>query len=292
MLRGTKNLNHQQIQDALDKNFARLGGGRAAWAAGEMGGGGGGSVGTLSYSIETKRANLPAVLEILRQVLREPTLPESEFEVMKNERLAGLEQGRSDPMRQGINHLQRLLSQYPDRLTSGTCRPIDEEIQRIKEVTVEDVRSLYDDYLGASHGELTIVGDFEPSEALSVLSRTFEGWKNPQPYARIERPFQPGLKPTRETILTPDKANASYFAGLTVEMKDSDPDYPALVIGNYILGGGAISSRIADRLRQKGGLSYSAAVELLGQPARSPGQPADHGHLQSGQPRQGGLRRR
>ncbi len=76
-------------------------------------GGGGGSAGTLSYSIETKRANLPAVLDILRQVLREPTLPENEFEVMKNERLAGLEQGKSDPMRQAVNHLQRLLSHYP-----------------------------------------------------------------------------------------------------------------------------------------------------------------------------------
>ncbi len=261
MLRGTKNLNHQQIQDALDKNFARLGGGMG----GLGGGGGGASVGTLSYSVQTKRANLPAVLEILRQVLREPTLPENEFAIMKNERLAGLEQGRSDPMRQGINHIQRLLSRYP--ATDVRYVPtIAEDIERIKEVTVEDVRSLYRDYLGASHGELTIVGDFEPSEALSVLARTFEGWKNPQPYARVERPFQPGLKPTRETISTPDKANASYFAGLTLEMKDSDPDYPALVAGNYILGGGALSSRIADRLRQKGGLSYTAAANFAASP--------------------------
>jgi len=143
---------------------------------------------------------------------------------------------------------------------------IAEDIQRIKEVTVEDVRSLYRDYLGASHGEMTIVGDFEPSEVLSVLARTFEGWKNPQPYARVERPFQPGLKPTRATISTPDKANASYFAGLTLEMKDSDPDYPALVAGNYILGGGSLSSRIADRLRQKGGLSYTAAANFAASP--------------------------
>ncbi len=262
MLRGTKNLNHQQIQDALDKNFARLGGG-----TGGMGGRriGGASVGTLSYSVQTKRANLPAVLEILRQVLREPTLPENEFAIMKNERLAELEQGRSDPMRQGINHLQRLLSCYP--ATDVRYVPtIAENIQRIKEVTVEDVRSLYRDYLGASHGELTIVGDFEPAEALSVLTRTFEGWKNPQPYARVEQPFQPGLKTIRETIPTPDKANASYFAGLTLKMKDSDPDYPALVAGNFILGGGALSSRIADRLRQKGGLSYTAAAIFTASP--------------------------
>ena len=95
MLRGTKNLTRQQIQDALDKNFARLGGGGGMGGRMRMGGGGGGA-GSLSYSIETKRANLPAVLEILRQVLREPTLPESEFEVMKNERIAGT---RARPIR-------------------------------------------------------------------------------------------------------------------------------------------------------------------------------------------------
>lgn len=253
MLRGTKNMTRQQIQDALDKNFARLGGG------GPMRfGAGGGGAGTLSYSIVTKRANLPAVLEILRQVLREPTLPESEFEVMKNERLTGLEQGRSDPMRQAVNRLLRLLSHYPSDDVRYTPT-IEEQIERLKKATIADVRSLYSEYLGASHGELTIVGDFDPAEALSVLNRTFEGWKNSQAYARIELPFQPGVKGTRESIVTPDKANACYFAGLPVEMKDSDPEYPAMTIGNYILGGGAISSRIADRLRQKGGLSYSAA---------------------------------
>ena len=66
--------------------------------------------------------------------------------------------------------------------------------------------------------------------------------------------------------MTPDKANASYFAGLTLQMKDSDPDYPALVAGNFILGGGALSSRIADRLRQKGGLSYTAAAIFAASP--------------------------
>jgi zinc protease len=74
------------------------------------------------------------------------------------------------------------------------------------------------------------------------------------------------LRPTRETVETPDKENATFFAGLTLPMKDSDTDYPALVTGNFILGGGAISSRIADRLRQKGGLSYTAASMFAASP--------------------------
>jgi zinc protease len=143
---------------------------------------------------------------------------------------------------------------------------IGEEIDRVRGVTVEQVRRVYLDFLGASHGELAIVGDFEPSEVLSTLSRTFEGWKNAQHFARIERPYQENLDVAEETILTPDRANAMYLAGQILPMKDSDPDYPALLAGNFILGGGAISSRIADRLRQKGGLSYSAASVFSASP--------------------------
>jgi zinc protease len=251
MLRGTRHLTRQQIQDALDKNFARLGMGMSRLAGGSV-------PGVLTYTLETRRANLPAVLDILRQILREPAFPESEFQVMKNERLAALEQSRSDPMRLALNRIQRLLSPYP----ADDVRyipTIEEEIEQVREVSVEAVRALYEQSLGASHGELAIVGDFDASETLSILTRTFEGWKNPTPFERIERPYQPGLEPSRETIVTPDKANATYLAGMILKMSDSHPDFPALSIGNFILGGGALSSRLGDRLRQKGGISYSAA---------------------------------
>ncbi len=75
------------------------------------------------------------------------------------------------------------------------------------------------------------------------------------------------------TILTPDKENALYVAGLSLPIMDDNPDYPALVIGNFILGGGGLSSRIADRLRQKDGLSYGARSILRREPARSQSRP-------------------
>ncbi len=262
LTRGTKNLTRQQIQDALDKNFTRLSSGAGARMR-MMGGGS--SVGTVGFSLETKRANLAAAIEILRQILREPTLPDSEFEVMKNEQIAGAEQGRSDPLRQGFNHIQRLLSQYP----SDDVRyvpTIDEQVERLKKVTALQVKSLYQDYLGADHGELVIVGDFEPSEILPLLAKTFDGWTSKKPYARIERPYQPDLKIERETVLTPDKENAAYMAGMSVPIKDDNPDYPALVAGNFIQGGGGLSSRLADRLRQKGGLSYTAMSVFAASP--------------------------
>ena len=270
MTRGTKNLTRQQIQDLLDKNFVRLGTGMNMRLLGGLGGQG---LGTLTFTIETKRANLPAVLDILRQILREPALPPCEFEVMKNEQIAGIEQGRSDPIRQGLNHIQRLLSQYP----SDDVRyvpTLDEQIERLKKVSLDQVRTLYHDFIGADHGELVVVGDFEPSEILPILAKTFEGWKAEKPYARIERPFQDNIEPRRETVKTPDKENAVFLAGLSMPIKDDHPDYPALLAGNFVLGGGALSSRIADRLRQKGGLSYTAMSMLQASPLDPPRRPS------------------
>ncbi len=254
MTRGAKDLTRQQIQDLLDKNFVRLGTGMNMRG---MRGFGGLSLGAVTFTIETKRENLSAGLDILRQVVREPSLPYRELEVMKNEQVAGIEQGRSDPIPQGLNHIQRLLSHYP----SDDVRyvpTLDEQIDRLKKSSPEQVAALYRDFLGAEHGEIVIVGDFDPSEIMPTLAKTLEGWKAAKPYARIERPFQENIEPRRENVKTPDKENAVFLAGLSIPIKDDHPDYPALLAGNYILGGGALSSRIADRLRQKGGLSYTA----------------------------------
>jgi zinc protease len=262
MTRGTKNLTRQQLKDSLDKNFARLGTGAMGL---RMLRGSGGGLGQASFTIETRRANLAPVLEILRQIVREPTLPESEFEILKNEQLVGIEQGRSDPIRQGLNHIMRLLSHY----SSDDVRyvpTLDEQVARTRQVKLDQIRTLYHNYLGAEHGELAIVGDFEPSEVLPILSKTFDGWKSDRPYERIDRPFQADLKPQRETVRTPDKENAVFLAGLTLPIKDDHPDYPALLAGNFILGGGSLSSRIADRLRRKGGLSYGAMSMFAASP--------------------------
>jgi zinc protease len=106
------------------------------------------------------------------------------------------------------------------------------------------------------------VGDFDPAENLKILRDTFEGWSAGQSYARIEKKTFPDVKGGLQTILTPDKANAVYVAGLVFPMKDSDRDYPAIVMGNFILGGGSLSSRLGDRVRQKEGLSYGVGSYL------------------------------
>ena len=62
------------------------------------------------------------------------------------------------------------------------------------------------------------------------------------------------------------------MAGLAFPLDDDSPDEVALEIGNFILGGGALSSRLGDRIRQKEGLSYgvtsSVSIPSRGDDAR------------------------
>jgi len=67
---------------------------------------------------------------------------------------------------------------------------------------------------------------------------------------------------SHDTINTPDKANATYTAGLVSPLRDDQLDYPALLMGNYLLGSGALSSRLGNRVRQQEGLSYSIGSSL------------------------------
>ena len=71
--------------------------------------------------------------------------------------------------------------------------------------------------------------------------------------------------PTSRSFNTPDKENAFFLAGMPIEMRDSHADYPALVLGNYILGSGA-ASRLFGRIRGREGLSYGVGSSFSASP--------------------------
>jgi zinc protease len=188
-------------------------------------------------------------------------LPQEDFEVLKSERLAAMEQQRTEPGSLAPRLLQRELNPCSkDDIRYVTT--VEESIQRLKDVKYEQVAQLYREYLGSQAGELTIVGDFDAKQCLPILERTLTGWKAAKPYARIAMPINNRVKGGEHQIRTPDKANATYVAGMLLPLRDDDADYPALMMGNYIFGAGALSSRLGDRIRQKEGLSYGVSSGL------------------------------
>ena len=242
MLRGTKSSTRQQIQDELDRSRSRM---RAS-----------GQAGTVTFSIQTKRGNLSGVLELLRQILREPSLPQDEFSILKQSQLTQMEQQLTNPQTLALRTLRRAFRPYaPDDPRYEAT--IKEEIEMVKATTIDRIKTVYEEFLGAENAEVAVVGDFDVSETKAGLNRIFADWKATKPYARIPERGDVKVKPGLTSIETPDKANAVYLAGYVFPMKDSDADYPAIVVGNFVLGSGGLSSRLGDRIRQQEGLSYT-----------------------------------
>jgi len=105
-----------------------------------------------------------------------------------------------------------------------------------------------------------VVGDFDPEEVTRLAETLFGDWKSPGPYRRIPARYF-DVQPMDHVIETPDKANAVFRAGLNLRLRDDHPDYAALVLGNYLLGGSS-DARLARRIREKEGLSYSVGSWL------------------------------
>lgn len=240
LLRGTAKRTRQQIQDELDRLKARVNVSGGATSA--------------NASVETTRQNLPEVMRLLREVLREPAFSQTEFDTFKQEYITGLENQKSEPTAIAFNEISRVFNRYPKgdpRYSSD----ISEEIANVRAATLDEVKSFYKDFYGASDATLAIVGDFDPAQAQTLIGELFGDFKSPRPFKRLEYAYF-DVPATTKALETPDKANAFFVARLNVKMRDDNPDYPAFILGNYMLGGGFLNSRLAARIRGKEGLSY------------------------------------
>lgn len=241
LTRGTTTRTHQQIQDELDRYRAQL------QILGEAG--------RVTVSLQTIRGNLPAVLSLVEDLLRNSTLPADELDLLKESRLATAEQNLTEPTSIASNIVQRTISPYESD-DPRYYPTLQETIDRIRTVTIDEVRDIYATLLQGTVGELTIVGDFEQQPTVEAVEKMIADWNSDTEFEWIPREAA-GLKEgSFQKINTPDKANSMYFAAFTLPMKSDHPDYPALTVGNYILGGGALSSRLGNRVRREEGLSY------------------------------------
>lgn len=247
MMRGTHKYTRQQLEDELDRLKARISPG--------------GQLGELNFTVECKRDTVPAVLALLEEVLRKPTFPAEEFDVLKRQMADGLERQRTDPQALAGRALQRKLNPFPqDHIRYAPT--VEESIERLAKTTVEQVKKLYDDQVGGTVGEVVVVGDFDPAATTAGLAKLLGDWKAKVAYQRVERPAVEDVAGGKVTIETPDKANAVYLASLTFPLKDTAPEYAPLVVGNFLFGGGSLSSRLGNRVRQKEGLSYGVGSQF------------------------------
>ena len=247
MDRGTTSMTLQQLNDRKDQLKASMSVSSSPQ--------------TLRVFVETKTEQLPEVIDLIRDVLRNPSFEEKEFALLRDSVLTQLENQKREPSALAPLAVQRALSPHK----RGDIRyvpTVEEQIEDFRALTLADIKDLHVKFLSGNEGEVAVVGDFEPADVQSNLSAMLSNWKSRIPYQRAAMSATTDLKIPMISIETPDKANSEYYASQQYALRDDHPKYPALLIGNTVLGGSSLASRLGNRVRQDEGLSYGVSSSL------------------------------
>jgi zinc protease len=211
----------------------------------------------LTVDIDGLRDQLPGAIDLAADMLRAPSFPAKQLELVKQETIAELEQQRQEPSAVAWTALDQLLSPWPKgdpRATLGVA----EQLAATKRATLADVKAFYRDFVGANHAELVVVGDFDAAAITAQIERRFGGWASKRAYTRLaDKPF--GAPAAARSIAIADKEMTQLVVAHDVAIKDTDADYAAWLMVGHLLGGDS-GSRIWTRLRESEGLSYGAGA--------------------------------
>jgi zinc protease len=242
LMRGTENYSREQLKEAFDKLEAQVNIG-------------GSNVGAY-VTVNATRKNLNDILKLVAEVLQKPAFDEKEFELYKSETKVSIDQQLQDPQAIAFRAYSRHQSPVPKGHPNYTGT-FEEDLVALNAITLADVKRFHKDFYGSNSMQITVIGDFDKAESTKVLDEVTANWQSSKAYKRIDSPYQK-LSNKAIDFNTPDKENATFVASMSIPVGQEHADAPALTIGNYMLGGAFISSRLATRLRQKDGLSYGA----------------------------------
>ena len=231
---GTQRRSALQISDALDFVGASL-----STDCGE-------NSATLSMTVLKK--DLSAGLGLLAEVLTQSTFPQEEVDRQKQAIIASLRAREEQPGH--IAERRFLAALFP---ASPYGRPVEGTESSVRAIRQESLREFYERHYRPNRTIMAVVGDIEADEIESVLNKALQAWQKGELGAK---PLVPASGTAGVIRVHKELTQASIIMGHE-GIARGNPDYYAIQVMNYILGGGGFSSRIMESIRNQRGLAYS-----------------------------------
>lgn len=233
---GTKNRASKQIAEEID--FI---GGKLSASGGED---------FSSASLVVLKKDLKTGMDLLSDILLNPAFPEEELERKKKETIASIISEKDDPGAVVSKAFYKAV--FPGH-PYGI--PVEGEEESVGKITRDDIVRFYQQYYKPNNAIIAVVGDLGYKEAVALIEEYFRQWGK----SRITLPDVPAVtKVTKKGSILIDRniTQANIVLGHTGISRDN-PDYYAVSVMNYILGGGGFQSRLTKEIRDKKGLAYS-----------------------------------
>lgn len=188
---------------------------------------------------------------LMADALLHPAFPQASFDKIKSQTLTGLKSNEKNA--------KAISARVVNALNFGTDHPAGEfeTEQTINNITLDDVKKFYSQYITPSRGFLTFVGDIKPEHAKALAEKAFGNWKgstinlvNP---ADVKNPGKTEI----DLIDVPNAVQSEITVSNLVRIPLSSPDYFPVLLANNILGGNA-NARLFMNLREKHGFTYGS----------------------------------
>lgn len=227
-------LSEAQISDALADTAAQRGGGVGLDR-------GGASLRTLSSRVERETS-----VNLLARILAHPSFPENFLARDKARVIAAIKEDETKPESIGSKAFWRLL--YGDHPYGK-----QETVPSIEAITREDLVAFHRRHYVANNAVIAMIGDISRADADTIAQQLTS--RLPQGESLPALPQVPQVRGQEERIAHP-ASQAHIMLGVPA-LTRGDPDFFALTVGNYVLGGGGFVSRLMREIREKRGLAYS-----------------------------------
>jgi zinc protease len=243
LTRGTPSRTFQQIFDALESVGATI-----SFSA---------SVHNTNFGGRCLVEDLPLMLTLMADCLREPSFPEDNFERMRAQILAGLAIRAQDTTEMASLTFDEIL--YPDHPYG---LPSDGYPETIQAITREDLFAFHLNNYTPRTLVVSLVGALSPTQVLDEIHAAFGDWQTAAEPPVGSMPNPADLQTTiRRHLPIPGKSQTDLVMG-TFGPRRNSPDYLPASLGNNILGQFGMMGRIGDVVREQAGLAYSASTSL------------------------------
>ncbi len=205
---------------------------------------------TVGIKSLSDKAKLNAALEVLKAIISGPTYPAASLERERGRLLIGLQRSQQSPGEVGDKVFNRLVfGDHP------YARPSSGDKKSVKAITRDDLVQFHRQYYVGANTVVIIVGDVSKSGAKRIARQVIGDL--PAGTAAPSLLKVKDLQSATTKRIGFPSSQTHILAGLP-GMKRGDPDYFPLYVGNYLLGGGGLVSRLSQEIREKRGLSYSS----------------------------------
>jgi len=232
---GTKNRTASQISEEIEF----VGGAIGASASDDY----------VTASLSVLKKDIDLGFDLLSDILQNPSFPENELNKKRERIKGGLKAEEEDPGFVVSREFRKAVfdSQPYGRLIQGTSETLDA-------ITRDDVVNFHSSYYVPNNAIMSVVGDITDDEVKNLLKKYFSGWHEKP--VRISPPYESSVIKGKKVILVnKDITQANIILGHGGVSRDN-PDYYAISVMNYILGGGGFESRLMQNIRVERGLAY------------------------------------